>query len=252
MNRFQVWLDGKSLHSIDPSIRIVDVKEHVPVTRTAAASTALGDGQHVTQRTRESLSVTISFVIREYTPCRRKAIMQNIRAWAQGTTMQLNDRIGMRLTVAVESLPTVLSSMKWTDTCTMTFTASEVPYWEESFAATATAASPNITPPGDVPTCPADFTWTADADGPVTLVIQTPLSSITFADLPVTTGQTLTLGHVNGLLTAALDGADVLAFRTPASSDDLLLNCGRRNRTSVTVNGVAAAAYTISARGRWL
>ena len=252
MNRFNVRLDGKSLSDIHPSIRIIDVKEHAPVIRAAAVSTALGDGLRVTHRSRESLSVTVSFVIREYIPGRRSVIMQEIRAWARGTTLKTSLRSGMQLSVEAEELPTVQSALKWTDTCAITFTARETPYWVEAQAVHATAALPILAPLGDALPSPADFTWTADRDGLVTLLIQTPLSSITLASLQVTTGQTLALGHTHGLLTATLDGADVLLCRTAESSDDLLVTCGIENQITVKVNGADAAAFTMSARGRWL
>jgi len=251
MKRYQVWLDGQSLHNIDPSIRILDVQEHTPATRLDAVPRAMGDGLHATHSHREALRVTVTFVIREPKPLRRKSTMQKIRAWAQaGGMMQLNDRAGQRLSVEAEALPSIQSALKWTEPCTVTFIARAVPYWEESFPVETTATA--LTPPGDAPTCPVDLRWTSQHSGAITLSVETPLSRVVFSGMPVSPGQELLIAHLQGVLVATLDGQDVLSYRTPESSDDLLITCGRRNSISVTVDGEAATGYTLSARGRWL
>jgi len=253
MTRYQVWLDGLGLQDVHPAIRVLDVQEETPSRQFTTASRALGDGQFVTRRSRNSLSITVRFAIREYSPARRKAIMQDIRAWAQGRWLSLGDRPGQRLLVEAETLPAVQSALKWTDACSVSFIACASPYWEEAIPVPAGQASPVITPPGDAPCCPLDLRWKCGStSGKITLSVTTPLSSIVFSDLPINTGQELIISHENGFLSATVNGADVLACRTPQSSDDLLLNCRKANAVTVSVTGASTGDYTLSARGRWL
>lgn len=250
MKRYQVWLDGKSLNDIDPAVRVIDIREHAPASRLEALPRAMGDGMHVTRHSRDALSVTVSFVIREYQPTLRKTIMQKIRAWAQGHVLQISDRPGQRLTVKADQLPSLGSALKWTDTCSVTFTARDMPYWEEAFP-TENAAS-SLTVPGDAPFCPLDLRWTCRHSGAVTLVIETPLSRIVFIELQVSPGQELVISHPQGIFAAALNSQDILPCRTPASSDDLLVPCGCESTVSVYVDDQAAQGVILSARGRWL
>ena len=250
MKRYQVWLDGRNLHDIDPAIRVIDVKEHVPACRLDVLPRAMGDGQHVTRRSRDALSVTVSFVIREYAPQRRKAILQEILVWAQGSVLQLGDRPGQQLTVEADALPSLQSALKWTEACAVTFTARNIPYWEASFPAESTTAV--LEPQGNVPCCPLDIRWTSQQTGNITLAIETPLSRMVFSDMPVSVGQTFVVFHTAGLLAATVAGQDALPFRTPESSDDLLIPCGTGSTVTITVDGTPAAGYTLSARGRWL
>lgn len=253
MTRYQVWLDGQGLMDIHPAIRIIDVQEDAPSRQFATASRAGGDGQFVTRRSRNSLTVTVRFAIREYSPAGRKAIMQQVRAWAGGRWLTLGDRPGQRLLVEVSELPGVHSALKWTDVCTVSFIACASPYWEEAVPVRTGPDAPTLSPVGDAPCCPLDFRWVCrSSTDKVTLTITTPMSSITFSGLPVANGQEVCISHEQGVLCATVNGSDALPWRTPHSSDDLLLHCGRANSVSVIISGATPGDYTLSARGRWL
>lgn len=252
MTRFRIWLDGLGLQDIDPSIHIIDVQEHTPQQALATAARAVGDGLHVLRRSRESLSVAICFAIREQRPSRRSAILQKIKAWSrQGGSLTVSHRPGLRLMVAPGQLSN-FSSLRWTETLTLTFTARRVPYWEDAHPTQATASPASLFLPGDAPAAPLDLRWRSSLSGQLTLTVTTPLSSITFSNVQVTAEQELLISHEAGVLTATLDGADILPYRTPKSSDDLMLPCGQISTVSVTANGEAVHGCALIARGRWL
>lgn len=252
MTRFRIWLDGLGLQDIDPSIRIIDVQEHTPQQAQTTAAKAAGDGLHVLHRRRESLSVEIRFAIRDQHPDRRSAILQKVKAWAsQGGSLSVSHRPGLRLMVIPGQLSN-FSSLRWTENLALTFTACHVPYWEDAHPTQATVSPAALFLPGDAPAAPMDLRWRSSLSGQLALTITTPLSSITFRNVQVTADQELLISHDAGVLTATLDGTDLLPHRTPESSDDLLLPCGQTSTVSVTANGEAVQGCTLIARGRWL
>ena len=250
MTRYKVWLDQQGLHDIDPAICILDLQEQPPSQLLSTAARAEGDGVFLARRVRQSLSVTVRFAIREPHPARRQAILQKVRTWAQGSVLSTGDRPQQRLKVQAESLPTLSSALKWTDALSLTFTAYEVPFWEDAQPTTSTV--PTFYLPGDAPAAPLDMRWSSAISTPHVVTITTPMSSITFRDLPLHAGQELTISHETGVLTATIDGADVLTHRTPESSDDLLLPCGQANTVTVTADGTDVSGSIFYARGRWL
>lgn len=252
MTRYRVWLDDLGLQDIDPSIYIIDVQEHAPHQGLTTAAKAAGDGLHVLHRSRESLSVELRFTIREQRPARRSAILQRVKAWArQGGSLAVGHRPGLRLMVGPGQLSN-FSSLRWTETLTLTFTAYHVPYWEDAHPTQATASPATLFLPGDAPAAPVDLRWRSSLSGLLTLTITTSLSNITLRDVSVTAEQELLISHDTGVLTATLDGVDILPLRTPESSDDLLLPCGKTSTVTVTANNEAVQGCTLIARGRWL
>ena len=250
MTRYKVWLDQQGLQDLDPAIHIIDLQEQPPSQLLSTAARAQGDCVFLARRTRQSLSVTVRFAIREPRPARRQAILQKVRTWAQGSYLSTGDRPQQRLKVQAENLPTLSSALQWTDALSITFTAYEAPFWED--AQPTTSATSTLYLPGDAPAAPVDMRWVCSSNTPAEVTIATPLSSITFRDLPLKAGQELVISHESGVLTATIDGADVLPSRTPESSDDLLLPCGQTSTVTVTADGVEASGCIFSARGRWL
>lgn len=252
MTRYNVWLNGLGLQDIDPAIHITDVQEHAPEPLLTTAVRALGDGLHTLRRTRQSLSVAVRFAVREYQPARRSAILQRIRAWAlQGGSLSIGNRPGQRLMVDPAALPTSHSALRWTEELTLLFTARTTPYWEEAYPTQASAPA-TLVLPGDAPAAPMELRWCCTSSASVDLTITTPLTSMTFRELPALIGKELVISHEAGVLTAFIGETDVLPFRTPESSDDLLLPCGVSSLVSVQVNGADAQGCTVAARGRWL
>ena len=63
--RYAVWLDNHGLHDLDETILITDIQEANPRMRITTADNARYEGQRVIRHARQSLSVTVSFLIRE-------------------------------------------------------------------------------------------------------------------------------------------------------------------------------------------
>lgn len=250
MTQFHVWLRGEALESVDSAIRITDVQELPPKELRSTARRCQGDGLTIIEQARQSLTVAVRFLIREARPIQRKAILRQVQTWAApGGRLTISDRPGQFLNVVAEGLPTIESSLRWTDEMMVQFTACDVPYWEEE--QTVECSPGRVYIPGNAPHTPVDFRWIVPG-GAAALCISTPMSTITLQGLTASCGQELVLTHRQGILTATLGGADVLSARTPDSSDDLLLPCGQSSTISLTVNGSASQDGRFSARGRWL
>ena len=82
--RYEVYLDGTPLSAVDPAILVTDVEECAPREALLSAAYARGHGTHLLSRRRESLSVRVSFMIREYDPARRKAAAA-LRRWPKAS-----------------------------------------------------------------------------------------------------------------------------------------------------------------------
>lgn len=240
--RYSAWLDGLPLHEIDPSIYILDIQEDPAQVDVTTAPKAGGVGRFVITKQRQSLSVTISFAIREYDVTRRKAIMQEIVAWAKGGKyLFINDRPNQRLKVEVDELPTITSALKWTQALSITFTAYAFPYWENDYTDTLTTSSEaSMTVTGDADRAPVDVTIEANG-GMVT--VKADKTTISLTDV----SGIVEISHDdNGILRLLSNGESILSKRTPESSDDLIATPGRVNDFSVS-----GGKATFRVRGVW-
>lgn len=242
MTRYGVWLDGLPLHEIDPAIYITDIQEQAPHMNVATVARAKGDGLFVTRRSRESLSVQVGFTIREYDTARRKSIMQKVIAWAKGGKyLSISDRPDQRLRIEVDQLPTISSSLKWTQELSIVFTAYAFPYWENTYADTITTTSnASMTVMGDADHAPVDATIEG-ANGTVTITADK--TTITLENV----SGSVEISHGDdGILRIMAGGQSILSKRTPESSDDLIATPGRLN--DFIVSGGTA---TFRVRGVW-
>lgn len=241
--RYAAWLDGLPLHDISPSIYVTDIQESEPQMDIITSARALGDGLHMVRKARKSLSVVVYFVIREYDTARRKAVLQDVIAWARnGTYLSISDRPDQRLKVEVDKYPTITSAMDWTQELAITFTAYTFPYWESALVEKVhTSSSAKLIVAGNAPRAPVDATITTSASS---VVIKAGESVISLVGV----GGIVRIRHDSaGILRITQDGTPILSRRTPASSDDLYAIPGKENDFSVT-GGTAV----FSVRGVWL
>lgn len=242
MTRYSAWLDGLPLHEIDPAIYILDIQEDPAQVDVSTAAKAGSHGRFMVAQKRQTLSVTILFAIREKDVVARKAIMQKIVGWAKnGKYLSINDRPGQRLRVHADNLPTIPSSLKWTQEISLTLTAYGNPFWEsEAEEILTTSATASMTVPGDGYQAYVNATI-EPTGGTVTLFVD---------------GTTMTLQNVSdlveishdddGILRIVSNGESILSKRTAESDDDLLATPGRVN--VFTVDGGTA---TFRVRGVW-
>lgn len=250
--RYQCALDGVGLHTLDDAIIVTDIQEHPPVMRQSAAIRARYEGSLLTCNARQSLTVTIRFLIREYDVVRRKAVMRKIAAWAAGGKyLTIGDRPGQRLRVSAEISPTLTSALKWTEELSLSLTARATPYWqaETPVAAAAgpgTSGTVSLTPNGDAPRCFLEFHAVNQGSGALNrLTVGTPGASITLSGLGLAPGAAVDVAYdEHGLLTLPA------RFRTAQSSDDLPLSTGLANAVSYSADQPVAIHF--SARGFYL
>lgn len=250
-NRFSCTLNGVSPESLDAAIRVTDLTELPPRRRVVTAPTAR-HGLMLLRHVRESLTVRVSFLIAEYDPARRRALLAKLHAWADpGGILTVSDRPGQQLTVVCDTLP-MLSALSWSDEVTIEFTAYRVPFWEYAEETTvATASHATLTLPGTADECPVGATVAHIGSEPLTtLSLQCGDTQMTFDALSLAPGGVFMLRMEDGLLRADADGESVLMKRTAYSSDLLLADCGTETAVSVTADQPVSAVF--HARGRLL
>lgn len=258
--RYAVWLDNHGLHDLDETILITDIQEANPRMRITTADNARYEGQRVIRHARQSLSVTVSFLIREYDAARRKALCTQVCAWAaNGGWLTTSDRPGQQLQVLCESLPAA-SALHWTEPLSITFTAYEQPYWQDEHpilypidVAAGVESTLTLMPQGNAPYAflEADITNTS----PYTMTelsIRAGDTQFHLADaalLPV--GEMLCIAYDrHGFLTIRSGSTSMLHARSAASSDDLLMVPGQACEAGVTCSQHAHAV--LKARGLYL
>lgn len=248
--RYSAWIDQKAMHDIDPSVYIIDISERTPEMDVLNMKNGGRDGTHLINRHRQNLTVTIRFMVREYGTQRRKEIFSQIAAWAKsGKYLTISDRPSQRLRAVCIAPPTVQSSLKWTETQEIAFTAYEKPYWEDEHESKSTAngsaGSVNLFVPGNADKSFLCFS-AANVSGAALGAFSVSVNGtkMQFEGLNVPSG---------GKIEAYYDDDGYLhipmANRTPDSNDDLIVRCGELNRVSFTAD--QAVSVTFTARGRW-
>ena len=256
--RFSVWLNGQGLQDIDDTVFVLDVAESTPDEDKQTATTA-APGSLLLARTRRALSVTITFCVREYDITRRRQIVDEIRTLcAAGGWLEINERPDQRLWVVYDTLPTISSSQRWTESLSVVFVAYTAPYWQQKTATKARISSATtngavtIHPIGNAKETQLQAEITASGGTLTTFkIVVNDTSEIVFSGISLADGKTLAIGHdAYGRLTATIDGNSVLKNRTASSADDLLVESGKNNKIEVSSDGKLTA--TFSAYGRWV
>ncbi|MGN1369639.1 MAG: hypothetical protein ACI4WX_12285 [Aristaeellaceae bacterium] len=249
--RYSVWMDGISLHDIDPSIYILDIQEQTPKLEAHTASKGMGDGMRLLRIQRQSLSVGIRFAIRERDTERRRDICSRVIAWARDGYLTTSDRPGQRLRVACTRFPTAESALKWTATLEMLFTAYDMPWWEAETPSSATysGAHGNVVLNVDG-YAESLLEASVTAEGEVSsMTIHANGGTFTFADLGLAAGDEMTISHdERGILSIMKGDTSMLGKRTAASADELTVNPGG-NTIYFTADASCTAVF--SARGRY-
>lgn len=244
--RYEAWVNGVALSSIAPEIIIDDIQEQQPKSDVESFAIAFWNGTRVMSETRPSLSVTIRFMVRAYNPARRQEIVNDIVKWAKsGKQLEVSSREGLFLDCVVSTLPYVKSALKWLEQITITFTAYNVPYWQEKEPVTAEvmglSGSAIITPNG-TEECNLAFTVrNMGADRLNTLTVSVNGREIAFNNLQIVPSQSFSVQYVDGLLMLPV------SKRTPDSNDNLILHPSTENVITFTAD--QSAKITFSARG---
>lgn len=257
--RYCAWIDGQGLHDIDPSIFILDIVELDPDEEIIKAERSFGSGTRFDRVNRHSLSLRISFAIRERDITRRARIIDEVRRWAHEGYLTTNDRPGKRLYVSHCRLP-VASALKWADTLEIVATAYDVPWWEEITATKCEitpsllstgqyAGSAQLYNPGTM-TAPIECTIIPTKKMDMVRVGSGGQRFIRFEGLDAKAGDTITITHdERGLVQLSLNGESIMDKRTGDSRDEVPVDPGW---STITVRGTAPFSATCTVRGRWL
>jgi hypothetical protein len=253
--RYDVWLNGVSLTSVSEKIYIIDVQEADPKLSIATVDNAKYQGLRMTERTRQSRTVKVTFQVRERDSAARAVILDDIMGWIADGDLCVSYRPNQILRVKWTDLPAVGSALKWADTLSVSFTAYTDPYWVTADHATATgtclagvAKTITLAPVGSVPDAYLEFDATA-SEAVTTLSVAANGWEWTFSALGLAAGDVLRAYYdANGYQRFAKNGVSVYEKR--AGDDDILLTARTANTITVTANG--GMSFKAKARGRYL
>lgn len=156
----RVALNGVQLDALDERIIISGIDEAAGRDNITATSSANANGQRIVQTRRDTLDVTIRFLlnIKNNNMQARSELLEAINAWAApGGWLTLGHRPGRRLGVVLAQAPGAGDMFSWANEYTLAFRAYAVPYWEDSTAVSATSVITNggslaLTVPGNAKT----------------------------------------------------------------------------------------------------
>lgn len=254
ISRYEAYMDGIALSSIEPALYIRDIQDGDPSFNFRQESIANKDGAIYRGKSLDKASVTISFDLRIYNPVKRRAALAHVLRWAKGKRLSINDRPGQYLRCILERFPSIRSVHRWTDTFTMTFSAYGIPYWQNTnntvAMLTGTNTNGDYLVPGTADEAFVNVEVTANANVS-TFTVRCGETSITLSGLSLTNGSRVSFSYdENGFLSIKQGNTSLMSKRTGNSSDNLVAKCGSTNRIGISSSGTISAAY--SARGCWL
>ena len=252
ISRYECTLDGIALTSLSPSIYISDINYYPPEYNQETFIPAKLQGARVVRSYKERASVTVTFQIRDYSTVMRQTICQAIVTWARdGKVLHTSDRPGQRLVCFCEQYPVITSAMRWTDDLSITFTALNVPYWQEDALSRLTISGTHetglLTVPGNAPDTVVEVTVVPQANlSEITLKVKN--TQLTLSNLGAVVGDRITITYDEQMIQSIKkNSTSILSKRTGA--DDLKAICGKSNEAEFTAT--AACSVTFYARGRW-
>lgn len=248
--RFDCGLDGVLLSSLNDRICVLNIREEAPRMRTAALS-LFPEGQRLLQQQWDKLTLHIDFAIQQEDPVLRQEALLAVHAWArQGGVLTVPHRPGQRLTVVCAGLPAA-SAEDWTETLTLTFQSSRVPYWEAASKTTINGVGElSLTIPGTGGLVPVDvLIFNAQEETFTSMTLRTGDTRMTFEGIDFYPGSLMVV-HCSDPQEAVLNGDSILSCLTADSDDLLLLPCGEGAAVSV-FSGETPMRATFAARGRF-
>ena len=251
---FDAAINGQSLSAISPELLLLDVIERPAKEEKQTEARALRPGLRLSHRTRQSLSVELVLMIRDWNVRRRAAVMRSVAEWAcGGGWLTVNTRPGERLRVTADEPPSIGSAAAWTEKISVILTAYERPYWESDEATkTTVTGSGTIRFPGGTGDSVVEANATnTSANALTTITFACGGTSITLNGLNVPAGGSVSIAYTDDdIMTITADGASALHCRTAESDDDL--RAAPNEDISISDSADQTVSATFSARGRWL
>lgn len=243
-------LNGGSFNELSPNLYVQDFEEKIK-TRTDTANRPHAGTYLIYQDGRDTLEVTVKFMIKERDLAKRQAIIAKVNGWAKYGWLTLNTRPEQKLYVYCTKKADS-KTLKWSDDMTLTLTAYDLPYWQDRiplFASfTGTSGHIDINPLGTRP-CLLEAEIKNESGSSVGNVsISCGGKTMAFSGLGLANGKTLKIYYdERRLLHATVDGAGKLSCRTASSHDDIYLTDNQSNRVSLSASG--KCTFRIIARG---
>lgn len=251
-NGYDVRLNHRSLTDIAPCIHIVDVTEDDPKEKTLSMPTGT-NGTRILRVKRESLSVSMDFVIRDQDMERRAKVYADVMRWARGGGyLYLSDRPGQRLYVDRAKLPGMGSAKKWASVISAQFLAYSRPFWESAFPEAkelvGKSGNAKLLPPGNAESCFVEAEATATSTTMNSLTLTSGESEMRFSGLGIAKGQKLAIVYrTDGILQITSNGKSAMSKRSGA--DDLELVPGVYG--TVRFSADAPCKVIFRTWGRW-
>ena len=245
-------LSNTDFYSLSDKLYIEDIEEAAAIT-TETANRPYYGLYLLTPSEHSTLTITVTFMVKERDRIQRAAIIQQVSGWATKGYFTCNTHPGQRIFVICTEPPKI-KTFDHTDRMTIVFTAYGEACWEEatpyavSFSSKKNASSSAFRPNG-TRTCFLEAEITNAASAALTSVVLTANGkSITLSGLSVAAGGTVTLTYDELHHMRIMNGnTSILDKRT--GEDDLLLNPGVNNTVSCVTN--VACNTTLKARGLW-
>lgn len=254
-------LNGIELESLDEGIKLLDITESSPQLTTQTADNAKYDGLRLIESKKTQRTIKVDFTIRHRNKARRREALDEVLAWlGSGGTLELDNRDGLQLEVAVTELPSLGSVRDYMRACSITFTAYD-PYWVNAMYTKAaltlsagTQGKATLSPYGSAEMTFLEFDIKNTSPGAYAMSTATVTvngRSFAFSGLSLAAGKTLNVFYsAEGYLKMSIDGASIVSKRTAASADDLILYQRETNEIKVTTG--TPSSVTLKCKGRWL
>ena len=255
----RVALNGVELDSLDERIVISGIDEAAGKDSITAVGSAAGCGQRITGQKRDTLDVTVKFMmaIRSDDMAAREELLEAVNGWAaEGGWLTVDHRPGRRLMVVLAPAPGSGDMFSWANEFTVVFRAYSVPYWTDSEATTAvsknaSSGSVSIEVPGNTKTVADIKIENMSGQAINNITVNVDGNEMVFKNLGMGGTAKMTLDHVQqaGLFyfRARIGSTSVMAKRTGAN--DFYARPGSR---TVTFSADRAVRVTASVRGRYL
>jgi hypothetical protein len=253
-------LNGIDLSTLDGRIVLQGIDESEPNWNITMVSRAGKYGQRVTGTEKRYREITVRFAIAEHRDmASREAIIQRVRDWAaKGGWLTLTYRPMERLSVICVKMPAINGITKWAEAYAITFRSQGAPEWEAAVPdqASASGGSGNATldviPSAGGPLQVEAVNNSGSACSSISL--SAAGQYMAFSGLGLADGETFRIRYdeqnMQHIEIVAEGGAvrSVLAKRTPASWDDIMISQGRK---AISYSADASLSWKIYVHGRY-
>ena len=253
ISRYEAYVDGIALSSIDPSICVLDIRPGDVTPQLTLKEVAGRNGAIIAKEKFSKATVEVDFEIHEYDVGKRNMICQKVQRWANGKILKTSDRPGQLLHSVCEKYP-VVTARDWTSPVSVVFSGYAPPFWEDENAVTVALSGTSGTTqkfvPGSAENTLVKAVLTAGASIS-SFSVTVDGKTLSFSGLSLSSGDVVTIDYDDYLFLRIRKGnSSIMNKRSGSSADELRATCGKINTFSFTSSGNASVTFT--AKGWWL